>query len=343
MLTVLGYRHVLVHKETEIYCGQVVMMWISILLGMVLLIGGGEILVRGAVGVARKIGVSDLFIGAVLVGFGTSAPELVASLKAVSSNASGIAVGNVLGSNVANILLVLGVAALIHPIMTQPKALMRDGFFMLLATIVLAGLIYYNGFSSRTTGFVLVGALVLIIVTSFFSDKAASRTASPAEMHRDEAELMDGHLPIYYSIPMVIAGLAGIVFGADFLIEGAVELARSFAVSETVIGITIVAIGTSLPELVTCSIAAFKKKADVALGNVLGSNTFNVFGILGVTASVMPFNIPMDQLNMTRDLGVLALSVLFLLLFAYTGRKLARWEGAVLLIGYITYMILLVR
>lgn len=318
------------------------MMWLMIAAGLVLLIVGGEILVRGAVGVARKIGVSDLFIGAVLVGFGTSSPELVASLNAVASDSAGIAIGNVIGSNVANLLLVLGVAGLIFPIATHPKALMRDGVFMLLSTIALALLILNNGFSSRLTGLLLFAALVVVIVISFFSDRASSDSET-AEMHRDEAELMDGHLPLKVAIPMALAGLAGIVFGADFLIKGAVQLATNFGVSEAVIGITIVAVGTSLPELVTCSIAAIKKKPDVALGNVLGSNTFNVLGILGVTTSIMPFNIPMDQFNMTRDIGALALSVLLLLLFAYTGRRLARWEAGILLSGYIIYMYLLAR
>lgn len=319
------------------------MTWVLIAIGIVLLIAGGEILVRGSVGLARKIGVSDLFIGAVLVGFGTSAPELVASLNAVSADSSGIAVGNVLGSNIANVLLVLGITALIYPIVTHPTALMRDGFFMLASAVALGTLIYLNGFSSRVTGFILFGSLILVIIISFFSDRASSGTETPAEMHREEAELLDGHLPLIYSIPMALGGLIGIIIGADFLIDGCIRLARQIALSETVIGITIVAIGTSLPELATCTIAALKKKPDVALGNVLGSNTFNVLGILGATTSIMPFNIPMDQINLSRDLGALALSVLFLLLFAFTGKRLARWEGALLLLGYLIYMYLLIR
>ena len=319
------------------------MMWLLIIAGLVLLIAGGEILVRGSVGLARKIGVSDLFIGAVLVGFGTSAPELVASLNAVSSDSAGLAVGNVLGSNIANILLVLGVAAMIYPIAAHPKALMRDGIFMLLSTIALGVLIYFNGFSSRLTGILLFGSLVLVIIISFISDRRSPGPETPAELHRDEAEMMDGHLPLIVAIPMALGGLLGIIFGADLLIDGCIKLAKQISLSETVIGITVVAIGTSLPELVTCTIAALKKKPDVALGNVLGSNTFNVLGILGVTSGLMPFSIPMDQLNMGRDLGALALSVFFILLFAFTGRRIARWEAGLLLLGYITYMTLLVR
>lgn len=312
-----------------------------ILGGLIGLIAGGEILVRGSVALARRMGVSDLFIGAVLVGFGTSAPELVASLNAVASDSAGLAVGNVLGSNVANILLVLGIAAVIYPIATHPKALARDAIFMIAATAVLAFLIYFNGFSNRLTGLALFVALVGMIIFSFVSDRKTSGLENPAEMHRDEADIMDAHVPLLIAIPMALGGLLGIIFGAKYLIEGSVQLATQIGLSETIIGITIVAIGTSLPELVTCVIAALKKKPDVALGNVLGSNTFNVFGILGITSMAMPFNIPMEQLNMGRDLGALVLSVLFLVVFALTGRKLARWEGGVLLLGYLAYMYLL--
>ncbi|MAF58335.1 MAG: sodium:calcium antiporter [Ponticaulis sp.] len=317
------------------------MMWLMIIGGLVGLILGGEFLVRGSVALARRIGVSDLFIGAVLVGFGTSAPELVASLNAVSADSPGIAVGNVLGSNIANILLVLGTAAVIYPIATNPKALARDGVFAIAATLVLAALIYFNGFASRLTGIALFLTLVGIIIYSFYSDRKQGGHSDTAELHRDEAEIMDAHVPLLLAIPMAIGGLLGIVLGAKFLIDGSVQLARMVGLSETVIGITIIAIGTSLPELVTCVMAALKKKPDVALGNVLGSNTFNVFGILGITSGVMPFNVPLDQISVSRDLGGLILSMFFLVLFAFTGRKLARWEGGVLLLGYCVYIYLL--
>lgn len=319
------------------------MMWLLIIGGLIGLIVGGEILVRGAVGVARKIGVSDLFIGAVLVGFGTSAPELVASLNAVSADSAGIAIGNVIGSNIANILLVLGAAAVIYPIASNPKALARDGLFMVIATIALVTLIYFNGFSVRLVGFGLVLGLIAMITISFISDRRQMGGHSDtAEMHRDEAELMDGHLPVWLALLMTAGGLLGIILGANWLIKGSVELATMMGLSETVIGITIVAIGTSLPELVTCTIASMKKKADVALGNVLGSNTFNVMGILGITGSLMPFNVPMDQISVWRDLGAVVLSVVFLLIFAFTRKRISRWEGALLLVGYAIYMYLLI-
>lgn len=311
--------------------------------GLIGLILGGEFLVRGSVALARKIGVSDLFIGAVLVGFGTSAPELVASLNAVSSGSAGIAVGNVLGSNVANILLVLGAAAIIYPIAANPKALARDGVFACLATIALIVLILTDGFMFRFVGIALFLALVGIIIFSFINDRKDGGQSDTAELHRDEAEVMDAHVPILIAIPMAIGGLLGIVLGAKFLIEGSVQLARLIGLSETVIGITIIAIGTSLPELVTCVMAALKKKPDVALGNVLGSNTFNVFGILGVTSTIMPFDFPLDQISVPRDLGALAISMALLMIFAFTGKRLGRWEGGILLLGYVVYLVLLLN
>lgn len=319
------------------------MMWLLIIAGLIGLIVGGEVLVRGAVGLARKIGVSDIFIGAVLVGFGTSAPELVASLNAVSSGSPGIAIGNVVGSNIANILLVLGVAAVIYPIASNPKALARDGLFMVVATLALIALVYFNGFSNRLAGIAMVVTLIAMITFSFISDRQdAGGHSDSAELHRDEAEFVDVHPPVWLAAIMAIGGLVGIVLGADWLIKGSVQLARLLGLSETVIGMTIVAVGTSLPELVTCSIAAMKKKADVALGNVLGSNTFNVLGILGITTAAMPFEVPMEQLSLPRDLGAVALSVIFLMLFAFTRKRISRWEGALLLVGYAAYMFLLI-
>ena len=248
-----------------------------------------------------------------------------------------------LGSNVANILLVLGVAAMIYPIASNPKALMRDGVFMVGASIALVAFIYFDLFAYRAAGFALFLALIGVIIYSFISDRKDGGHSDAAELHRDEAEIMDPHMPLMLALPMALGGLVGIVFGADFLIKGSVDLARTIGLSEAVIGITIIAIGTSLPELVTCTMAALQKKPDVALGNVIGSNTFNVLGILGITSGIMPFNVPMDQINMSRDLGAIGVSVLLLVVFAFSGRRLARWEGAFLLFCYFAYMFLLLK
>ncbi|RIJ32467.1 calcium/sodium antiporter [Henriciella mobilis] len=323
--------------------------------GLLLLFAGGEMLVRGSVGVARRLGMSELLIGLTLVGFGTSMPELVTSLQALSDGATGISVGNVIGSNVANVLLVIGAACLISPIITHPRALARDGLFMIGATVLFAVVLWFDGFT-RVMGFIFVAILIAYLVASVILDRRKQSAA--AKVHSGEAEVIETHEPLFISLVLAVLGIAGVVAGAKLLVTGGSDLARAFGISETVIGLSIVAIGTSLPELVTSIMSAIKGKADVALGNVLGSNVFNILGIMGVSAAVYPFSIiapaapdgtkPLDVEAMSfpagdslvtmQDMGALALSVILLVLFAYTGRKLARWEGAVLLGGYALYM-----
>jgi len=325
--------------------------------GLILLFAGGEFLVRGSVGVARRLGMSELLIGLTLVGFGTSMPELVTSLQALSDGAVGLSIGNVIGSNVANVLLVIGAACLISPIVTNPRALARDGLFMVAVTALFAAVIWLDLFT-RLVGFVFIAILIVYLGASIVLDR---RGGSPAaDVHSGEAEIIETHAPLVVSLLFALGGIAGVILGARFLVQGGSDLARTFGISETVIGLSIVAIGTSLPELVTSVMSAIKGKADVALGNVIGSNIFNILGIMGVSAAVFPFSLvaspepearaPLDvsameygeatSLVSTQDMGALALSVFLLLLFAYTGRKLARWEGMVLLLSYGVYMAL---
>lgn len=325
-----------------------------ILAGFVLLFAGGEALVRGSVGVARKLGMSELLIGLTLVGFGTSLPEMVTSLQALSEGSVGLSVGNVIGSNVANVLLVIGAAALVAPILTKPRALARDGLFMVAVTVLFALLVYFDMFS-RTVGIGLVALLLFYLIGSIILDRRQNSAAG--SVHAGEAEEFDFSDPIWLSLLLTVGGIAGVIFGARFLVDGGSQAARLLGVSETVIGISIVAIGTSLPELVTAVMAARKGKADVALGNVLGSNVFNILGILGVSAIVYPFSVlnggvllgqevPLaveamqyvGSLVTWTDMGALILSVFLLVLFAFTGKKIARWEGAILLGGYLLYL-----
>jgi len=329
------------------------MMTLLILGGFILLFAGGEALVRGSVGVARKAGMSELVIGLTLVGFGTSLPELVTSLQALSEGAVGISIGNVIGSNVANIMLVIGAAAFVRAITTDPKALARDGVFMVIVTIIFAIVVWMDAFT-RTMGILFTALLVIYLVVSVILDRRANSAAG--NMHQHEAEEFDHDDPIWFSILLTLSGIAGVIFGARFLVEGGSDAARLFGVSETVIGISIVAIGTSLPELVTSIMAARKGKADVALGNVLGSNVFNILGILGISAIVYPFSlietaavgVPLEVAAMQfgqaasmvtwTDMGAIFLSVILLYIFAFTGRKIARWEGSILLAAYFLYM-----
>lgn len=333
------------------------MMIVLILAGLVLLFVGGEILVRGSVGVARRLGMSELLIGLTLVGFGTSMPELVTSVQALADGAVGISIGNVIGSNVANVLLVIGAACLLCPIVTNPRALARDGLVMVAATILFAVVIWFDGFT-RATGLVFVAMLVVYLTVSVLLDRRKNSAAG--HMHADEGEAVETHEPLWLSLALALGGIAGVVLGARFLVAGGSDLARAFGISETVIGLSIVAVGTSLPELVTSIMSALKGKADVALGNVIGSNIFNILGIMGVSAAIFPFTLiapaapdagtPVDvgameygemtSLVTMQDMGALALSVFLLIIFAYTGRKLARWEGFVLLLAYGVYMAL---
>lgn len=323
------------------------MMYLMIAGGLFLLFVGGEALVRGSVSVARRLGISELVIGLTLVGFGTSVPELVTSLEAVGKGAVGISVGNVIGSNIANVLLVLGVAALLCPILVQPKAIARDGSFMVAVTALFCGLLWFDEFS-RLTGILLVVLLVAYLVFSLVADQRRGDPA--AAMHAEEGETIEANYGLVLGLLIALAGLVGVVAGATFLVTGSVSLARSFGISETIIGLTIVAVGTSLPELATSIVAALRKKADVAIGNIIGSNIFNILGIVGVTAIVYPFSVrgdpageamargePVSLISMT-DISTLILSVLLLILFAVTGKRLSRWEGGILLGGYALYM-----
>ncbi|MEO0882839.1 MAG: calcium/sodium antiporter [Pseudomonadota bacterium] len=335
------------------------MSYLLILGGLVLLFAGGESVVRGSVGVARKLGVSELVIGLTLVGFGTSAPELVTSLQAVKQGAVGMSVGNVAGSNIANILLVMGIAALIRPIVTEPRALTRDFSVMIAATLIFAALAYFDIFT-RLAGAVLVTLLVTYITVSFILDKTNSDTAG---LHAEEGEQIETHDPLPVALALSFLGIAGVVIGARLLVSGGIDIAQQFGVSDTLIGLTIVAIGTSLPEVATVGMSAIRGKSDVALGTVLGSNIFNIFGIIGVTALVRPFSLFSgaeishssgfdyssvlgrggDALSMSSslswtDISTIILSVFFIILFALTGKRLARWEGGLLLAGYGLYM-----
>lgn len=332
-----------------------------ILIGLVGLFLGGEVLVRGSVAVARKLGLSELVIGLTLVGFGTSMPELVTSLNAVETGATGIAVGNVVGSNIANILLVLGIAALIRPILTSPASLARDASVMIVLTGVFIALSYFDLFT-RVTGIILVGALLAYIIISLVLDRRGGESAA---LHAEEGGAVSAPNSLPMGLIMSAAGIAGVIYGADFLVRGAVQMAQTVGLSETVVGLTIVAVGTSLPELATSVIAALRGRSDMAVGNVIGSNIFNLAGIIGVTAIMTPFSmlapqpeaappISVDPETGNRivieqgmanlpilgweHIGALILSVFLMVIFALTGKRIARWEGLVLLVGYALYM-----
>lgn len=306
-----------------------------LLLGIALLTAGGEVLIRGALGISRRTGVSPLLSGLVIVGFGTSMPELAVSVDAALNGIPDIAIGNVVGSNVANVLLILGLCAVITPLSVTPTALRRDAVVVILASVLFIGLAWGAGLA-RVEGLVLVLALGGYLAWAYRSERDS--TAPAAVVH--QAEAAEVHVvpkSLAWSTGATFLGLALLIAGSQVLLKGAVGIAQLLGVSEAVIGLTLVAVGTSLPELTISVVAAVRRHADVAVGNVLGSNIFNLLGILGVSALVQPLEVSgriasFDQWVM---LGVACL----LFAFLYTARRLSRLEGGILLAGYSAYVI----
>ena len=297
---------------------------LSILGGFIILTLGAEALVRGASSIALRLGITPLIIGLTIVAFGTSAPELAVSVKSALAGNSGIALGNVIGSNIANIGLILAITALIRPIQVQSQVVKRDIPLMILASMLFWGLLL-DGELSLIDGVVLLSLLIGYLAFSYISSKNSNQ----------EEEIEAGPNNPLLSALFIVVGISMLVGGGILFVNGAVDLAKTFGVSEVIIGLTIVAIGTSMPELVTSVIAALKGQSDIAIGNIVGSNIFNILGILGITAIVQPVSSlgfqPIDFIVM------LAFAVI-ILPFAWTGLRIGRREGSVLLLGYLGYM-----
>ena len=304
-----------------------------ILLGIGLLTAGGEALIRGALAIAARMGISPLLSGLVIVGFGTSTPELVVSLDAALSQRPDIAVGNVVGSNIGNVLLILGLCAAITPLAVSPTALRRDALVMVLATMLFLGLAA-GGVLGRLEGLVFFVGLLGYLVWAYRSE--VLHDAPSGEVHRAESEEITT-LPRSAAMMAVavVGGLSLLVGGSRVLITGAVSMAEHLGISEAVIGLTLVAVGTSLPELTVGVMAALRRHADVAVGNILGSNIFNLLGILGISALVQP--VVVNPRIIGFDQWVMLGAAVVLVAFLYTGRRLSRLEGVTLLCGYGAY------
>lgn len=303
-----------------------------IIIGLALLIFGGDWLVDGAVGIAQRAKLSPMVIGLTIVAFGTSAPELLVSIQAALGGNPGIALGNVVGSNIANIALILGVTALIHPIPVAGSTIKIDTPFLLFSTIALTAISYFCGALNRVEGIVGLVMLLIYIGYQIRTTRAANKNAD--ETPEDSAPAM----PIVKSIAYLILGITALKFGAQWLVEGAVTIASSLGVDDRIIGLTIVAIGTSLPELFASIIAARKGNVDLAVGNVVGSNLFNIMCVLCTSCAISPINaIPA---GFTTDcLWMLALTCLIWIQLR-TDFKLTRTEGGVLLCIYIAFIAL---
>ncbi len=297
--------------------------YVLFIIGLVALLGGGEYLVRGASSIARRMHLSPMVIGLTVVGFGTSAPELLVSVQAALAGQPGLAIGNVLGSNIANILLILGVSAAIAALVIPIRQVWRDMGFMLLATAII-WVMLLDGTISRFDGIILVIGLIGFLASAFLLG---------------EPEVPDDEQPasgIGLALAMTLGGLLALVIGARLLVDSASEIARTFGVSEAVIGLTIVAVGTSLPELATSVIAALRRQTDIAVGNVIGSNIFNIFSILGITALIAP--IPADPRFALVDMPWVAGTSIALVVLALALKVVPRWAGFVLLGVYALYV-----
>lgn len=308
--------------------------FLFLLIGIALLCLGGEALIRGALTVSRKLGVSPLLSGLIIVGFGTSAPELVVSVDAALNQQPDLAVGNVVGSNIGNILLILGLCAIITPLSIRPQAMRRDAVMVVVAT----GLFVLLAASGELRA--IHGVLLLVILGAYlgWAYRTESRQVLPSgAMHQQEGEEVQSIKgPMLLVVAVILLGLLLLIAGSRLLLTGAVQIASSLGVSDALIGLTLVAVGTSLPELSISVIAALRRHADVAVGNILGSNIFNILGILGVSAILQP--LPLHPRILEFDQWLLLATALLLMCFLYTGRRLNRLEGGILLAAYGGYL-----
>lgn len=313
--------------------------YVLFVIGFVILIKGADLLVDGAASIAKKFNISSIVIGLTIVAFGTSAPEFVVNIFASVKGNSEIAIGNILGSNIANIFLILGVAAVIHPIVAKENTAWKEIPLSLLAAIVLGvlandALIDGGSFSglTRIDGIVLLAFFIIFMHYTF----------GISEVTGDEENINIKILSNGKALIFILAGLAGLVLGGKWIVDGAVKIAELFDVSQSLIGLTVVAIGTSLPELATSAIAAYKKQSDIAIGNVIGSNLFNTFWILGASSVIRPLPFLRDS-NPDILMSIFASALLFAILFIGKRHIVERWQGYLMIAIYTGYIVFLVN
>lgn len=300
------------------------MVYLLLLLGVLLLLVGGDFLVKSAASLATKLKVSPFLIGVTVVSFGTSAPELLVSLKAAAQGSTGIAIGNIIGSNVANLALVLGLTVLIRPIEIDPKKLRLSWFVMLIASLMFYGFSQDQLLDQIDGWFFISGLLFFLTLSIRYRDSSFTE-------EEIENTLKPKLIPLY-----LILGAVGLYYGSELLVNNAVTIAKSFGISEFIIGISVVALGTSLPELVTSIIAILKGQSSISIGNLIGSNVFNIFAVLGITSIVNPLQA--DAFLISIDLPVMLGVTLLTGLFLLVSKRLGRVEGFILLGIYLVYI-----
>ncbi len=299
--------------------------------GLVILTIGAEGLVRGSSALALRLGISPLVIGLTIVAFGTSAPELAVSLDAAASGSSSISIGNVIGSNIANIALILGLAAMIQPMRVQQSLLTLQIPIMIGVSLLLWGMTL-DGSIGLWDGVLLFAGIILYVLHSYRSASTAEVRGIAQPIPGADSSLLS---KTWFCLALIVAGLTALVGGGSLLVDSAVDIARFFGVSESLIGLTIVAVGTSMPELATSVVAAVRKQADIALGNIVGSNIFNILAILGIASIINP----LSSTDFSRiDFALMVGIAILLLPMAWTHRRLGRLEGLFLFVTYIGYL-----
>lgn len=316
------------------------LIYILFVIGFVLLIKGASLLVDGSASIAKKLKISSIVIGLTIVAFGTSAPEFIVNIFASINGNTDIAIGNILGSNIANILLILGIASIIYPLSTKRNTVWKEIPMALLAALILGVLVndlridnaVFSGLS-RIDGIVLLSFFIIFLYYTF-------GIAKNSDENDGDGEIKD--LNYLKSSLYILTGLIGLVLGGKWIVDGAVHIATMLNISQSLIGLTIVAIGTSLPELATSAIAAYKKQTDIAIGNVVGSNIFNIFWILGFSALIKP--LPFNQ-SSDIDIIMTIFASLFLFVVMFVGKRhvIQKWQGVLMVLTYIAYLVLIIN
>ena len=310
---------------------------LMLVLGFVLLVKGADWLVDGASAIAKRFGISDLVIGLTVVAFGTSMPEFVVNMVSVAEGSTDLAITNILGSNIINTFVILGVTALIWPVTSQKRSRQYDIPLSILAGAMVYMFVRYNVPSEQTPGITRLGGIILLVLFIWFLTNTFRHAKEHPEQIDTPNPLTPNPLPPAHAITLLLVGLVGLVIGGEMIVKSAVQIATNLGVSEAVIGLTVVALGTSLPELATSAMAAFKHNCDIALGNVIGSNIFNVFFVLATSAVVRPLP-AYDGISLDAWVAALGSILVWIFIMMNKQRQVKRWGGAALLLVYAAYL-----